>query len=224
MAVPTTASFALDVEGAVDAAYARIGGEKVTGAAARSSLRAIQLLLTSWHNRGIALWTVEAATLALVAGTAAYTLPADTIDVLEVTLRAHGTDLPIERIGRTPYTQIPDKDAPGRPVQIWVDRQRDAPVVTMYPVPDTAGLELRYWRVRRYRDVVGMASGLDLPARFYPALVSGLAWYLARERAEIGEEKLARLRQEYEADFAEASEQDIDRAPFRAVPDLSAYW
>ena len=123
---------------------------------------------------------------------------------------------------------LPNKSASGgtgRPVQAWIDRQRDAPVMTLWPVPDaTTPYEFHYYRVRRYRDVPALASGVDLPARFLPAMVSGLAYYLARMLPQVPPELRQELKADYMQDLAEAEQADQDRGGFRVEADLSSYW
>lgn len=228
MAVATTADFNLNADEILDAAYARVGGEDVTGYNARFGRRSLQLLLNSWQNRGINLWTVEQRTETLVDGQIAYTLADDVIDVLDaVTRRGTGQnqiDLDLTRIGRSEYSVLPNKNTTGRPYQYYVDRGRDAPTVYFYPVPDSTTTTFVYYCIRRVKDVPALSNSADVPSRFLPALVSGVAYYVSRERAQIvGEPTIARLKGEYEADFAEAAAEDRDRANFRITPDFSCY-
>lgn len=229
MAVSLTATWTLNADGIVDAANARLGGESTPGYQAASARRALHLLLMSWTNRGISFSAIDQESLALTAGTASYTLPADTVDVLDMVIRttsgAATTDLLIRRVGRSEWFALPDKDSQGEPTQAFVDLQRDAPVLTLWPVPDaTTAYTLVYYRIRRFRDIPSLGSDLDVHVRFMPALVSGLAYYMARERPDIPEQKLARLKAEYEEEYAQAAETDRDRGDLRVVPDLSCYW
>lgn len=228
MAVASTAVFNLTADEIFDSAFARVRGEDVTGYDAKAARRMIQVLLQSWSNRGVNLWTVEQVTTSLVAGQAEYTLDADTVDLLEVVTRLYeGTenqdDLIVERIGRTAYVQTPDKLSQGRPFQWWLDRQRQAPLLYLYPAPDQV-YTLFYTKIRRLKDVARFDNEIDLPARFLPAIISGMAYFMGRERPQIDEQKLLRLKQEYEAEWSEAAAEDKERAPLTMTPDFSCYF
>lgn len=139
MATSGTAIFDPDISELIEESYERLGKESITGYSVRTARRSLNLLSLEWANRGIHLWTIEAGTMPLLPNTATYTLPADTIDLLDVVIRttlgATTTDLAIGRLSLNEYSTIPSKGTPGRPVQFYIDRQRAAPTVTLWPVP-----------------------------------------------------------------------------------------
>jgi len=139
MTTSGTTAFAPDTAEIVEESYERIGIEAVTGYEVRTARRSLNLLGLEWANRGIHLWTIESTSIPLVPSTKTYTLPADTIDLLDVVIRTtsggSNTDLAIGRLSVGDYSAIPAKDNPGRPVQFYIDRQSAAPTVTVWPVP-----------------------------------------------------------------------------------------
>ena len=90
-------------------AFERAGLEMRSGYDLKQARRSLNLITLEWQNRGLNLWTIEAGTQALSAGTATYTLPADTIDVIELSLRTgsgvNQTDTNVERISVSTYSQ-----------------------------------------------------------------------------------------------------------------------
>jgi len=129
----------MDLGDLISEAYERAGILVLSGRDYRTARRSIDIMMQEWSNRGLNLWTVEAQTTALVAGTANYTLPSDTIDLIECMLRT-GTstqqqDYTLNRISVSTYATIPNKNLVGRPVQIYVDRQ-STPNFTVWPTPD----------------------------------------------------------------------------------------
>ncbi len=128
-----------DVSEIIEEAYERIGKESTTGYDIRTARRSLNLLSLEWANRQVHLWTIEAGTAPLLPGTATYTLPADTIDLLDVIIRTTSggasSDLAIGRLSLNEYATIPSKGSTGRPVQFYIDRQRAAPTITFWPVP-----------------------------------------------------------------------------------------
>lgn len=225
MTVSSSATFTLPADEVLDAAMRRIFGDKATGYDARAGRRAMQLLLQKLQLRGVALWTIEQAEpLALMVGQGSYTLAADTVDLLEVALRRDGRDYLLGRISRDVWFAVPDKAAQGRPAQFYLERRRDAPVLFLDPVPEAAD-QLVYYRVRRFRDVPGLADDVDIPPKWLPAVISGLAYYLALEMPDrVPLDVRADLRGTWEVDYEEAAAEDRDSAVLRIEPDLSAYF
>ena len=205
-------------------AYERAGLEMRSGYDLKTARRSLNIMTLEWQNRGLNLFTIEAQTLPLVAGTATYTLPADTIDIIEHQLRTgSGTsqlDAYIERMSVSTYSQQGSKNVEGRPSQIYVQRNATDVQVTLWPVPDAATTyTLAYYRLK---GIDGLSSGIgsatqNIPPRFVPALVSGLAYYIAMKKPEVAE-RVAPLQQEYEKQFAMAADQDQDRSTLRLVP------
>ena len=88
MAVSGTATFNLDIAELCEEAYERAGLEMRSGYDLATARRSLNLMGLEWANRGINLWLVDEGSVTLATGTATYTLPSDTIDLLEHTLRA----------------------------------------------------------------------------------------------------------------------------------------
>ncbi len=179
MATSGTATFNLDLVELVEEAFERAGGEVRSGYDLRTARRSLNLLLADWANRGLNLWTFEEGSVSLVAGTATYALPADTVDIIEHVLRtgsgASQSDMTMTRTSVSTYAAIPNKLATGRPLQLLVTRTA-TPTVTVWPVPDGGGpYTLRYWRLRRLQDAGTGVQTQDVPFRFLPALVAALA-------------------------------------------------
>jgi len=219
MATSGTAIFNPDVADIIEEAYERIGITSATGYDVRTARRSLNILGLEWANRQVNLWTIEQVSLPLVGGTATYTLPADTIDLLDVVIRTTSgganTDLSIGRLSTGEYAAIPTKASTGRPVQFYVNRQAAAPTVTLWPVPADTTYTLVYWRMRRIQDVGNDgAITADAPARFIPALISGLTYYLAQKRAP---ERLVECKTIYDEQFTFAIEEDRERSSFMVL-------
>ncbi len=205
-------------------AYERAGLEMRSGYDLKTARRSLNIMTLEWQNRGLNLFTIDAGTLPLVAGTATYTMPADTIDLIEHQLRTGtGTsqlDAYIDRMSVSTYSQQGNKNTTGRPSQIYVQRNATDVQVTLWPVPDsTQTYTLAYYRLK---GIDGLADGIggattSVPPRFVPALVAGLAYYIAMKKPEVSE-RVMPLKQEYEAQFLLAANQDQDRATLQVVP------
>ena len=228
MTVSGTTTFNLDLTELVDESYARTGYELRSGWDLRTARISLNLMLTSWANRGINLWTLDSGTIPLVAGQATYDLPADTVDLLEQVIRtgagnpATQSDLTISRISVSTYATIPNKTTQGRPIQVWIERLRDAPRITVWPVPNQGTLLnpyyiFAYWRMRRIDDAGDGSNTMDVPYRFYEALVAGLAYHLAL-KVPGGMERLQILKAQYDEAWDLAAGEDREKAAIRFVP------
>jgi hypothetical protein len=224
MATSGTAAFNMDLTELVEEAFERAGSEMRSGYDLRTARRSLNLMFTDWSNRGINLWTVEQGSQVLTAGTGTYTLPADTVDLLEHVIRtsagstANQADLSVSRVSVSTYASIPNKLTTGRPVQIYIDRQTSAPSINLWPVPDTAQTyTLVYWRLRRIQDAGNGVNTMDVPFRFLNCLTAGLAYYLALKLPN-GLERISLLKQQYDEAWELAATEDREKATFQLVP------
>ena len=225
MATSGSATFNPDFTELAEEAFDMAGVEMRSGYHLRSARRSLNTMFLEWANRGINLWTVESGTQTLTAGTGSYTMPADTIDLIEYFIRTDSgntstqSDSRLNRISVSTYSAIPNKLSQGYPIQIYIDRQQAAPVVHLYPVPDSAETyTLFYYRIARIEDVGAPASNtLDLPARFLPCATAGLAYYLSIKHAEQPERVMA-LKSLYEEQWRFAAEEDREKSSVRFVP------
>jgi len=242
MTTSGTNTFNLDLNNLIEEAFERAGVEIRTGYDFRTARRSLNLLTIEWANRGINLWTIEEGTIALTQGTITYALPVDTIDLIEHVVRTQTgqeqTDININRISVSTYASIPNKNAQGRPIQVWIDRQSGAtypingnepnttnpntgvnpPNINVWPAPDQSNYyTFVYWRMRRMQDAGNGTNTQDIPFRMLPCLVAGLAYYIAMKIPDALP-RLEMLKMSYEEQWQLASGEDREKAPLRLVP------
>jgi hypothetical protein len=225
-----TNSFNLDFNEIIEEAFERCGLELRTGYEFRTARRSLNLLTIEWANRGINLWTIEQGSIPMVQGQITYALPVDTIDLLDSVIRtqtgAEQTDINISRISVSTYATIPNKNAQGRPIQVWINRQSGAtypingnpPNINVWPAPDQSNFYTYvYWRLRRIQDAGNGVDTQDIPFRLLPCLVAGLAYYLSMKIPEALP-RLEMLKMSYEEQWALASSEDREKASLRLAP------
>ena len=224
MATSGTTTFALDLTELAEEAWERAGRPMRSGYDLRTARRSLNLLLIEWQNRGLNMWTFDSDTIALTEGDAVYQMPNDTVDVMDCVIRTNAgseslqNDLAITRISQPTYTSIPNKLTPGRPLQMLVTRGVDNPTLTLWPVPDQDSYyTLVYWRLRRMEDAGDGVNTPDVNYRFLPALVAGLAFYIATKTPALAD-RIVMLEAQYERQFQLASEEDREKASMRLVP------
>lgn len=239
MAITTTVSgtstFNLDLNNLVEEAFERCGSELRTGYDLRTARRSLNLLTIEWANRGINLWTIEQGEIQLNQGQIVYDLPVDTIDLLDHVVRTgtgqNQTDINITRISESTYLTIPNKNAQGRPIQVWINRQSGArypdgltteikyPQVNVWPAPEQDDYyTLVYYRLRRIQDAGEGGSHMqDIPFRFLPALVAGLSYYMSLKIPEAAP-RIEMLKAYYEEAYQLAADEDREKASLRLAP------
>jgi hypothetical protein len=224
MTTSGTATFNLDIADLVEEAFERCGSELRTGYDLRTARRSLNLLTVEWANRGINLWTIEQGEIPMVTGQSTYDIPADTIDLMDMVIRTgtgqNQTDINISRIAEPTYATIPNKNATGRPIQVWIQRLRDNPKVTVWPTPNEPGSQYTfvYWRLRRIQDASGSTQTMDIPFRFLNCMVAGLAYYLSMKLGTVDPGRRGELKMDYEQQLQMAQDEDREKAPIRLVP------
>ena len=220
MATSGTTSFTLDLSDIMEEAYERAGLELRDGYDYRTARRSIDLLMLEWQNR-----TVQNTTLALVAGTSSYDLDADKLDIIEGLLRtdagdpAKQSDLTMQRISVSQYAHQTNKLTQGRPLQYYVQRKPTGITIHVWPTPDaTQTYTFAYYYMDRIEDTGSPASNnMDVPARFLPCLVAGLAYQIASKKPEAMQLAPA-LKQVYEEQWALAADAAREKASLYMSP------
>lgn len=228
MAVSGSKDFEPDVAEYVEEAFERCGLELRTGYDLRTARRSMNLMLAEWANRGLNQWTIQQNSIPMVLNQITYNIDSSNgtaaIDVLDVfvreTIQGTATDIPLSRMSRAEYAHMATKSTTGKPNQFFIDKQI-TPTITVWPAPDKNSTYTVYCNtLTRMDDADAGANTLQMPFRFYPCMVAGLAYYLALKKAP---DKVQLLKGLYEEEFTRALSQDEERASFRVAPDLRSY-
>lgn len=242
MTTSGTTSFNLNLNELFEEAFERCGVEMRTGYDFRTARRSLNILTIEWANRGINLWTVEQGSIPMVQGQITYNLPVDTIDLVDHVIRTQPgqqgqVDININRISVDTYSTIPNKNAQGRPIQVWINRQSgatypvngrpagtdpatgvDHPQINVWPAPDQNNFyTFVYWRLRRIQDAGSGTTTQDIPFRFIPCLVAGLAYHLSLKLPNALERSIG-LKAMYEELWQQAADEDREKAALRIAP------
>ena len=190
-------TFAIDE--IIEEAYERIGMQGVSGNQLRMARRSLNIMFQEWGNRGLHYWEVANNSFTLVDGQAVYTMFRSTgdgtssatavygvDDVLEAVYRnASNVDSPLTKVNRSTYQGLANKTSEGTPTQYFVQRFIDKVTIHIYPTPDStnASKDVHFFFIKRIQDVGDYTNASDVPFRFIPCMVSGLAYYLSMKYA-----------------------------------------
>jgi len=188
-------NFAIDE--IIEEAYERIGLQSVSGNQMRQARRSLNILFQEWGNRGLHYWQIGNNSITLVADQAVYTMFRSSADgtsdatavfgvddILEAVYRnSSNVDSPLTKINRSTYQALSNKTSTGQPSQYYVQRFIDKVTITLYLTPGSseAGNTINYYFVKRIQDVGDYTNATDVPYRFVPCMVSGLAFYLSQK-------------------------------------------
>ena len=204
----------------VEEAYERLGIQGVSGYQLKSARRSLNILFQEWANRGLHYWEVANNNITLVADQAEYTMFRSTTDgtssttavygvddVLEASYRNSNVDTPLTKINRSQYQALSNKTSTGTPSQYFVQRFIDKITITLYLTPGSseAGKFLNYYYVKRIQDAGDYTNDADVPYRFVPCMVAGLAYYLAIKYAP---DRVQMLKMLYEDELQRALQED----------------
>jgi len=223
MATSGTRDFSLNAATAIEEAFELAGLEYRTGYDGVTARRSMNIMFADWSNRGIQLWEVEQVSLTLTQGQVSYPLNEYDIDILDAVIRrttnGQQTDFQMDRIYRNEYLNIPNKNTQARCSQYYVERTI-TPTLYVWPAPENSTDILLSSRWKRIQDIDAAVNDVDIPSRFMPCMVSGLAYNIALKK---NPEKAGLLKQVYEEQFSLAADEDRSRVSLNLVPARSYY-
>jgi hypothetical protein len=136
------------------------------------------------------------------------------------------TEIPMARMNRDDYTNLPNKSfQSNRPLQFWLDRQAQSPVLNIWPVPNAQATvyQVVTWIQRHIMDVGSMTQEVEVPQRWYEALVAMLAAKMALELVEVDVNLIPLLDQKAAMALAVAQAEERDNSPMMIAPNIAPY-
>jgi len=182
------------------------------------------LLLAKIANLQPNLWTVDLQALPLLQGSATYTVPAETVMILDAYIRYGNpvTDRSLYPMSRSEYSTYPNKTKQDFPTVYWFDRLI-SPTITLWPTPDGKGpYTLFYYRVRQIQDAeYSNGQNIEIPYLWLDAFTAGLAYRLARIYAPSLE---GQRKQDADEAWSQAAVQNVENVQMMLSPGLSSYF
>jgi len=195
-----------------------------TGYQLRSARRSLNIMFKEWENRGVHLWKVKLAELPLIEGQAEYNYAADSVNfpndlsqILEATYRNNTTttaptDIALTQISRSAYSATPNKLTKGTPSQYYIDRKIN-PSIFLYATPSASvsststpsSYQFRFYYMAQVDNAGDYTNTADVVDRFYPCMMSGLAYYLSMKYSPLRTPELERI---YQSEMARALDAD----------------
>jgi hypothetical protein len=195
-----------------------------TGYQLRSARRSLNIMFQEWENRGVHLWKVKLAKVPLILGQAEYSFatdsinfPSDMSDMLEAYYRNNSTttapqDIALTQISRSQYNATPNKLTQGTPSQFYVERKIN-PSIFLYATPNSSvsstttpsSFQFCFYYLSKIENPGAYTNVSDVVNRFYPCMMSGLAYYLSMK---FSPERTLDLERIYESEMLRALDAD----------------
>ena len=148
-----------------------------------------------------------------------------TLNQTQVLLANMPNEIPMARLNRDDYVNLPNKTFEGRPLQFWCDRQLNNPVLYLWPVPSAQFItaQVVIWVKRYIMDVGTMTQEIEVPQRWYDAIVYLLAARLAEETPTVDPQMIAILDQKAQRALLESENEERDNSPIYLTPNIAVY-
>ena len=220
-----TTEYNPQIDDIIEEAFERTGVHGArTGYQLRSARRSLNIMFQEWGNRGVHLWKVKLAKIPLVLGQAEYNFASDSTNfpqdidtVLEAYYRNNSdttapADIALTKIDRSTYSQTPNKLAQGTPSQYYVERKLN-PSIFLYTTPSSSvsstttptSFQFCFYYLAKIQDAGAYTNTSDVVNRFYPCMMSGLAYYLSQKYSP---ERSGELERRYESEMLRALDAD----------------
>lgn len=188
-----------------------VGGGPVLAEELSSAKRGLDYLITDLQNKNILLHKIETTVVPVSVSVSGLSLGPSVSDVLVASIRTSSTDILMERDGYERWAEIPTKNQPGRPTRFWCDRRREGSTISLWPVPDQT-YDVVLTIQKNAEDTLRAFDNIDLPRRFMPAVVYGIAYWIGLRRGpRVPTDRLTLLRAEYERAIKDAMREDRER-------------
>ena len=233
----STAGFILDLDSLIEEAFERCGLQDRTGYELKTARRSINLMIAEWANRGLNLWTIQkreatvTAGTQMIEGTTLYSVDSagnattdanDSSQIVDIDLGVMSNssgDYSMTKIGRSTYWDYTVKSTQGRPAQYYFERTI-LPKVYFFPQADST-YTFKYYASLRMTDINAYTKNAQIPFRFLPCLVAGLAYYVSMKYAP---DRIQIIKAVYDEEFGRAAASDVEKASYSAVPRQTLYF
>ncbi len=147
------------------------------------------------------------------------------LDVIELVYQNKPNEIPMYKLNRNDYANLPNKVSTGRPTQFWYDKQRTRPEIELWPAP---GAEFTFDQItgfiqRQVQDVGALTDELEVPDRWYLAIICELARQLSREIKEVDVSQLPFIDTDAEKYLKDAWDGETDESEAYLRPNISPY-
>jgi hypothetical protein len=147
-----------------------------------------------------------------------------TLVVRELFFGNNSTEITMARLNRDDYTNLPNKNfTANQPFQFWLTRTLPLSQMNLWPVPSDSFVQVVVWYSRQVMDVGALTDELEIPQRWYMAILNMLAHQMALELPGIDPSRIQYLAALAEKSFNLAEQEERDKSPIYFAPNIAVY-
>jgi hypothetical protein len=147
-----------------------------------------------------------------------------TLNLREWYLGNNSTEITMSRLNRDDYTNLPNKKfTANQPFQFWFNRTIPQSEIVLWPTPQNAFYQMTIWYSRQIMDVGDLYGELEVPQRWYEAVLMMLAHRMSLELPQVGMDRVAYLEKMADKYQNDAEAEERDRSPIYWAPNISVY-
>jgi hypothetical protein len=147
-----------------------------------------------------------------------------TMALRELYIGNNSREIQMSRLNRDDYTNLPNKNfTANQPYQFWFDRTIPVPKIYLWPTPSDAFVQMTVWYSRQIMDVGALTDELEIPQRWYEAIIMNLAHRLSLELPQVPMDRVMYLEKMAAQYLNEAEQEERDKSPIYWAPNISVY-
>jgi len=147
-----------------------------------------------------------------------------TLALREFYVGNNSREVTMARLNRDDYTNLPNKNfTANQPYQFWFNRTIPQSEIYLWPVPNDPFVQLVVWYSRQIMDVGDLHGELEIPQRWYEAVVMMLAHRMSLELPQVGMDRVQYLEAQAEKYLNLAEAEERDRSPIYIAASIGCY-
>ena len=147
-----------------------------------------------------------------------------TLSIRELYFGNNSTEITMSRLNRDDYTNLPNKDfTANQPFQYWFNRTIPQSKIYLWPTPQNAFYQMTIWYSRQIMDVGDLYGELEVPQRWYEAVVMMLAHRMSLELPAVDLARVQYLEAQATKYLGIAEEEERDKSPVYFAPAIACY-
>jgi hypothetical protein len=148
----------------------------------------------------------------------------NTLVVREFYVGNMSREIQMSRLNRDDYTNLPNKNfTANQPYQFWFDRTIPQATIYLWPTPSDPFIQMTVWYSRQIMDVGDLTDEIEIPQRWYEAILNMLSHKMALELPGVDTARIQYLEGQAEKHLNRAEQEERDKSPIYFAPNISVY-
>jgi len=147
-----------------------------------------------------------------------------TLNLRELYFGNNSTEITMSRLNRDDYTNLPNKNfTANQPFQYWFNRTIPQSQIWLWPTPQSAFYQMTVWYSRQIMDVGDLYGEIEVPQRWYEAVLMMLAHRMSLELPGVDLGRTQYLEGQAEKYLGLAEAEERDKSPIYLAPNIAVY-